>query len=50
MLGSSAVHETLQKTGDLPMTQPFDMNVFADLSYYEKSREPVATGTIPLPR
>jgi len=48
--GLKRVHETLQRTGDLSMTQPFDMNVFADLSYYEKSREPVATGTIPLPR
>ena len=48
--GLKRVHETLQKTGDVPMAQPFDMKIFTDLSYYEQSREPVATGTIPRPR
>ena len=48
--GLKRVHETLQKTGDVPLTQPFDMNVFADLSYYDQSRDPVLTGTIPRPR
>jgi ABC-type nitrate/sulfonate/bicarbonate transport system substrate-binding protein len=48
--GLKRVHETLQRTGDVPMTQPFDMNVFADLSYYEQSRASAVTGTIPRAR
>jgi ABC-type nitrate/sulfonate/bicarbonate transport system substrate-binding protein len=38
--GLRRVFETLQKTGDIAAERTFDMNLFADLSYYQESREP----------
>jgi ABC-type nitrate/sulfonate/bicarbonate transport system substrate-binding protein len=37
--GLRRVFETLQKTGDIAANQTFDVKVFADLSYYQESRE-----------
>ena len=45
--GLKRVHETLQKIGDVQANQAFDLNAFTDLSYYQQSREPVATGSVP---
>jgi ABC-type nitrate/sulfonate/bicarbonate transport system substrate-binding protein len=38
--GLRRVFETLQKTGDIAAELTFDLNRFADLSYYQESREP----------
>jgi ABC-type nitrate/sulfonate/bicarbonate transport system substrate-binding protein len=38
--GLQRVFETLQKTGDIAAERTFDVNRFADLSYYQESREP----------
>jgi ABC-type nitrate/sulfonate/bicarbonate transport system substrate-binding protein len=38
--GLRRVFETLQKTGDIAAERTFDVNLFADLSYYQESREP----------
>jgi len=40
MPGLRRVFETLQQAGDLPADRPFDLKVFADLSYYQQSRDP----------
>jgi hypothetical protein len=45
--GLVKVFETLQKAGDIAPDKKFDMNVFTDLSYYQESRDPIYTGTIP---
>src|SRR5712691_3969362 len=46
--GLKRVHETLQKIGDIPANQAFDLNAFTDLSYYQQSRDPVVTGSVPV--
>ncbi|HLQ91347.1 MAG TPA: ABC transporter substrate-binding protein [Xanthobacteraceae bacterium] len=46
--GLRRVHETLQKIGDIPANQAFDLNAFTDLSYYQQSRDPVVTGSVPV--
>jgi ABC-type nitrate/sulfonate/bicarbonate transport system substrate-binding protein len=38
--GLRRVFETLQKTGDIAAERTFDVNLLADLSYYQESREP----------
>src|SRR5882672_1348286 len=40
LAGLKRVFETLQKTGDIAAERTFDVNLFADLSYYQESREP----------
>ena len=47
LAGVKRVFETLQKTEDIAANRTFDMNVFADLSYYEESRDPAHTATTP---
>lgn len=46
--GIKRVFETLQKTGEIPADRPFDMKVFADLSYWQESHEGY-TSSIPAP-
>src|SRR6266700_214737 len=46
--GLRRVHKTLQKIGDIPANQAFDLNAFTDLSYYQQSRDPVVTGSVPV--
>ena len=46
--GLKRVHETLLKIGDVPANQAFDLDAFADLSYYQQSRGPAATSSVPV--
>lgn len=50
MPGLKRVYETLQKAGDVPADRPFDLDVFADLSYWQEAQEPATTATTPASR
>jgi ABC-type nitrate/sulfonate/bicarbonate transport system substrate-binding protein len=48
--GLKRVYQTLQKIGDIPEDKAFDLDVFTDLSYYQESRDPALTGSVPRAR